>query len=112
MKSTNNPIQSQQIPLPFVADEAGALAVIKDGLEHEVGDLIKLELTAEQMLQDEAQLMRDYVADDAKGFWKDIKEGFVEWELTAGEYLLAAADPTRVEWQLTHVWGDEESQFH
>jgi len=112
MKSTDNSTQASQIPLPFVADEAGALAVIKDGLEHEVGDLVKLELTAEQMLQDEVQLVRDYVADDARSFWKDIKEGFAQWELTAGEYLLAAADPTRVEWHLSHVWGDEESQFH
>ncbi len=112
MKNTHNTSQTPQLPLPFAAEEVGALAVIKEGLEHEVDDLVKLELTAEQMLQDEVQLVRDYVADDAKSFWHDLKEGLVQWELTAGEYLLAAADPTRVEWQLTQVWGDEESQFH
>lgn len=112
MKNTNNTTQASQMPLPFATDEIGALAVIKEGLEHEVDDLVRLELTAEQMLQDEIQLVRDYVADDANSFWQDIKAGLIQWELTAGEYLLAAADPTRVEWHLSQVWGDEESQFH
>lgn len=112
MKTPHNSVPNQPIPLPLIAQDIGAVATIKEGVGHEVNDWVKLELTAEQMLQNEAQWMHDYVVDDAKGFWRDLKDGFIQWELTAGEYLLTAADPTRVEWQKSHVWGDEESQFH
>ena len=58
-------------------------------------DFVKLELTAEQMLQDEATLVRDYLANDVKHFWHDLKDELRYWELTTGSVLLRAADPTR-----------------
>ena len=74
--------------------------------------MVKLELTAEEMLRREAELVQAYLQEDTSHFWQDFKEGLVHWELSASELLLSAADPTRVEWQRTHWWGDDEAQFH
>jgi len=110
-KPLDNPYHSHQMKLPFSAGESNALDAFKGGLEHEVDDLVKLELTAEQMLGDEVRLAREYVAEDTGHFWHDLKQGFVYWELATGQLLLSAADPTRVDWQEHQWWGDEESQF-
>lgn len=92
--------------------DSTAFDSFKSGFSYEVEDLVKLELTAEQMLGDEVRLAREYVKDDSSHFWRDIKEGFINWELAAGQLLLSAADPTRVDWQEHHWWGDDETQFH
>jgi len=86
--------------------------MIKEGLEHEVADLVRLELTAEQMLDEEVQLARTYVGEDAHHFWDDLKTGLVEFEVATSDWLLQAADPSRVNWQLNHWWGDEEVHLH
>ena len=82
MKNTNNPDRPTANDLLFTLEETSTLSVIKDGLHHEVESLVKLELTAEQMLQEEARLVRDYVANDAKSFWDDLKGELLYWELT------------------------------
>lgn len=110
-KPLDNPYHSRPVSTPFGPDESGALEAFKGGLEHEVEDLVRLELTAEQMVGDEVRLAREYIAEDTGHFWHDLKQGFVYWELAAGQLLLSAADPTRVDWQEHHWWGDEESQF-
>jgi hypothetical protein len=92
--------------------EIGTVSSIREGLKLEVESLVKLELTAEEMLRSEASLAQAYINDDANHFWQDFKEGMVHWELSAGELLLSAADPSRVEWQRTRWWGDDETQFH
>jgi hypothetical protein len=116
MKTTpdSTPDTSSGQPGPILADyhEIGTLKVLRDGIKQEVEGLVKLELTAEEMLRDEARLAETYIRDDASHFWQDFKEGLISWELTAGELLLSAADPTRVEWQREHWWGDDEAQFH
>jgi hypothetical protein len=106
-KPTNNPYHAIQPDLPFGAEETGALGALK----HEVDDLVKLELTAEQMVGEEVDLAKAYIREDAQGIWGDMKLGLAELELITGDWLLRAADPTRVEWQLNHWWEDEESQF-
>lgn len=106
-KTANNPYHAIQPDLPFGAEETGALGALK----HEVDDLVKLELTAEQMVGEEVDLARAYIREDAQGIWNDMKLGLTELELITGDWLLRAADPTRVEWQLNHWWEDEESQF-
>ncbi len=103
----NNPYHAIQPDLPFSSGETGALGALK----HEVDDLVKLELTAEQMVSEEVDLAKAYIREDAQGIWSDMKLGLAELELITGDWLLRAADPTRVEWQLNHWWGDEESQF-
>jgi hypothetical protein len=103
----NNPYHSIQSDLPFSPEETGALGALK----HEVDDLVKLELTAEQMVSEEVDLAKAYIREDAQGIWSDMKLGLAELELITGDWLLRAADPTRVEWQLNHWWEDEESQF-
>lgn len=106
-KSADNPYHVIQPDLPFSPEETGALGALK----HEVGDLVKLELTAEQMVGEEVDLAKAYIREDAQGIWSDMKLGIAELELITGDWLLRAADPTRVEWQLNHWWEDEESQF-
>lgn len=106
-KSANNPYHAIQPDLPFSPEENGALGALK----HEVDDLVKLELTAEQMVGEEVDLAKAYIREDAQGIWSDMKLGIAELELITGDWLLRAADPTRVDWQLHHWWEDEESQF-
>ena len=47
MKPTNNPYHSKQLDFPFSPEETGALGTLKEGLEYELDDLVKLELTAD-----------------------------------------------------------------
>ncbi len=108
----NNPYHTNRADAPLTSAESGALDTIKDGFNHEIGDLVKLELTAEEMVGDEVRLAREYVKEDTGHFWSDLKQEFVNWELATGQLLLTAADPTRVDWQEHHWWGDDESQFH
>lgn len=97
-KIVNNPYHVSQIPSGSGSTDA-------------IDDLVKLELTAEQMLGEEVDLAKAYVREDAQGFWGDMKLGLTELEVMTGDWLLQAADPTRVEWTLNHWWEDEESQF-
>lgn len=107
-KIADNPYHVTQLDLPFSPEETGALGALKQ----EVGDLVKLELTAEQMLGEEVDLAKAYIREDAHSLWSDLKLGFYEWELITGDWLLRAADPTRVDWQLHHWWGDDETHLH
>ena len=99
----NNDVESQ-VELGAVGEDASTLSALKEGLSHEVEDFVKLELTAEQMLRDEALLVRDYLTNDAKNFWQDLKGELLYMELITGALLLRAADPTRLEWQLGGWW--------
>ena len=110
-QSTASPVHITKSDSSLLADETDAFGSFKQGVEHELDDLVKLELTAEQMLGEEVDLAKAYISDDIHGVWTDISGGLSQWELIAGEWLLSAADPTRVDWQMHHWWGDEESQF-
>ena len=87
--------------------DSSSIATLEEGLAYEVDDIVKLELTAEQMLQDEATLMMTYVADDAKHFLDDMKNGLEELEVAAGDLLLSVADPTSVEWEKNQWWANQ-----
>lgn len=105
MKSAGNPFHNGPQVESLSAEELNALEIFRQGFDHELQDLIKLELTAEQMLGDEVQLVQQYLAEDANNFWGDVKTGLLEFELIAGQWLLGAADPTQVEWQKHDWWG-------
>lgn len=106
-KPAGNPFHSARIDVPSASDDTGALGALR----HEVDDLVRLELTAEQMLGEEVDLAKAYISEDTHGLWQDMKLGFTELELITGDWLLRAADPTRVDWHEHHWWGDEESQL-
>lgn len=97
-------------------NEAGALVTLQQGVEYEVNDFVALELTAEEMIENEASLLGAYISDDAQrvqGFWHELKEELLLLELSAGEWLLSAADPTSLEWQRAHWWqADDEPKIH
>lgn len=112
VSTPHNPFHARPEEVPLSPGEASALDTFKEGFNHEVDDLVKLELTAEEMLAEEVRLAREYVKEDTGHFWSDLKQEFVYWELAAGQLLLTAADPTRVDWHEHHWWGDDESQFH
>lgn len=93
---------------------ANPLDVARLGAAQHMDGWIKLELTAEQMVEDEANLLGAYVADDmrqAHGFWHELKEEVSFLETEIGEWLISAADPTRVEWQRNRWWGSEEEDL-
>jgi hypothetical protein len=96
--------------LEMVDDSTGS--ALGQGLYHQVQDWVALELTAEQMLSDEVNVVTTYVADDAHHMWETIKETLLPYELAAGQMLLQAADPTQVEWSQNHWWDDSESVSH
>jgi hypothetical protein len=104
----NNPFHTKQMDFPFSPEETGALGALR----YEVDDLVKLELAAEKMVVDEVDLAKAYINEDAQGVWLDLKGGLYQWELITSEWLLSAADPTRVDWQLHHWWGDDETHLH
>lgn len=45
-------------------NEAGALLTLRQGVEREFNDLLALELAAEQLAEDEADLLSAYLAED------------------------------------------------
>jgi hypothetical protein len=97
-----------------IETSSNPLDVVRLGAVQEMDGLIKLELTAEEMVEQEAALLRAYVADDARqaqGFWQELKEEVVLLELEVGQWLLSAADPSRVEWQDKRWWGSEEDDL-
>ena len=70
-KPVNNPYHVSQIPSGSGSTDA-------------IDDLVKLELTAEQMLGEEVDLAKAYVREDAQGFWGDMKLGLTELEVMTG----------------------------
>lgn len=106
MKHIKN-IDSANPAETVAGDDTGTLSALTEGLHQEVEDLVKLELTAEEMLREEAVLVRDYVSNDVRNFWCDLKCEILYWELVLAAFMLRAADPAQVEWQRGHWWGDE-----
>lgn len=101
MKTTSSYINPYHSPAAEADNEAGALVTLREGINHELEEFVALELTAETMIEDEAFLVGAYISDDAdhaNGFWHDLKDEIVMWEMSAGRLLLTAADPTRTEW--------------
>ncbi len=100
--------QIEPAGLAFVDhDGEGVIGALKVGLQYELEDLVNLELTAEQMLQEEMFLVRSTLTEDAKHIWSDLVDGLTPIEMLAGKWLLIAADPTSLEWQRHHWWGGE-----
>jgi hypothetical protein len=96
--------------LEMIDNSAGS--ALSQGIYHQVQDWVALELTAEQMLSDEVNVVTTYVADDAHNMWEAIKETLLPYELAAGQVLLQAADPTQVEWSQNHWWDQQDSLSH
>lgn len=112
MKHPDNSERPVLTDFPISEEETGALGAFKQGLEREVDGLVRLELTAEQMLGEEVDLAKAYIREDANHVWVDLTAGWRFWESAAGEWLLTAADPTRLDWELHRWWGDDEVHLH
>lgn len=84
--------------------EDDATSALTQGIYNKVEDWVALELTAEQMLSNEVNVVSTYVAGDARQMWEAIKDSLLPYELAAGNILLRAADPTQVEWSQNHWW--------
>ncbi len=116
MKSTSHYHNPYHSDAAHAANEAGMIVMLQQGVEHELDDLVALELTAERMAEDEVSLMGAYLADDAdtaKGFWHELKDELVMLEISTGQLLLTAADPTRTDWHRHGWWqADEDPDLH
>ncbi len=87
---------------------------LHEGATHEVRDLVRLELAAEDMIDRERALLGAYLAEDAgrvSDFWHEFKEEALMLEYEVGEWLLTAADPSRVEWQREHWLDTDENTY-
>ena len=74
---------------------------LREGARHEIEDLIELELVMEAMTEEKAALLRSYLQEDAHQlgtFWSELKNELGFLELLAGQWILTAADPTRLDW--------------
>lgn len=107
--SVNQSFQYKPQEYLFELEDDNAASALGQGLYHQVEDWVALELTAEQMLAEEFNTITTYVAGDARQFWGAIKDRLLPYELAAGQFLIAAADPTQVEWSQHAWWGDEGS---
>lgn len=102
-----------QNPYHETTPHASLNLTLQQGVEHDVGQLVSLELTAESMFQEEAALLGAYVREDlaeAHTFWGELKEDFHTWEVAAGEMLLSVADPSRTEWHRSGWWASSEDR--
>lgn len=89
-------------PIDHPQDKPDLSETLTEGVESELGSFIKLELAAEQMLEDEALLLGAYLKEDAKqaqNFLLDLRTELTLLEQRTGQWLLEAADPTVIEWQ-------------
>lgn len=100
MNKLTNPFQSNSAGyqlLPSSSDEASSLL---GGVHHQIDDWVRLELTAEQMLQEELMLVSVYVTDELNETQKDLES----WEWMAGQWLMRAADPAKIAWHVNGWW--------
>lgn len=102
MKHIENIHSKHQEGLISDLADSSNLSALTEGLDYEIGDFIKLELTAEEMLQKEAMLVRDYLTNNTRHFWSDLKGELLYWELTLGAVMLKAADPLSADWQFNN----------
>jgi hypothetical protein len=103
------PQNYQETPQDYTLEITDDSSVsLSQGIYRQVEDWVALELTAEQMLSSEVDVIATYVAGDAKQMWAAIKDSVLPYELAAEYFLLRAADPTQVEWLQGHWWNGEE----
>ncbi|BFM10733.1 hypothetical protein R50072_08860 [Simiduia litorea] len=85
---------------------------LSDAVEAELGSFIKLELAAEQMLEDETLLVQAYIKDDAakaQSYLMELGSEIKLLESRTAQWLLDAADPTAIDWyRLVHLMGHSE----
>ena len=94
----------------FILKDDSALSALTEGAKHKLEDWLALELTAERMAEDELLLVRNYVAGDFQELVEDFKGSW--WDSPTMNFLLQAADPTQVDWQLHHWWDGNGPDLH
>lgn len=115
MTSTENYQNPYHRLTPDLNASASVQSTLQQAVEHDVGQLVSLELTAESMFQEEAALLGAYMREDlaeAQSFWGELKSDIHTWEMNAGDLLLSVADPTRTEWHRTGWWQSGDDEFH
>lgn len=100
----DNPYHSTPVDAPFNSEGGGAAHQFQQAIEQDVEALVRLELAAEQLLAEEVNLARAYLEEDSQHIWAEIKDGLHHWEQMTGNWLLSAADPSQLNWQLNHWW--------
>ncbi|MDN3638865.1 hypothetical protein QWY82_08610 [Simiduia curdlanivorans] len=100
--------QTHDSPVGATAD-AKLAETLSDAVEAELGSFIKLELAAEQMLEDETLLVKAYIKDDAakaQSYLMELGSEIKLLESRTAQWLLDAADPTAIDWyRLAHLMG-------
>jgi hypothetical protein len=105
MNRLTNPYKANSAGFQLLSGSASVSSTnLFDGVNHQVEDWVKLELTAEQMLQEELMLVSLYVADELSETQKEVQT----WEWMAGQWLIKAADPTLIDWQM-HGWWSKQA---
>lgn len=80
---------------------------LADGVNQELGSFVRLELAAEQMLEEEAKLVGAYLKEDARearSYLADLAGELVLLEARTGQWLLGAADPGQLQWTRLHYY--------
>lgn len=104
-------MQPEQKPEPKSTDLGRQLG---DAVSEEIDSFVRLELAAEQMLEDEAALVGAYLKEDvaqANSYLADLRAELMMLEARAGQWLLEAADPARLDWLRLHRHIDHGEQL-
>lgn len=74
---------------------------LRDSFHEEVDKLRELELDVEEFARRKTDLLKEYLKDDAHGaqaFWQELKGEGHMLEDFVSDWLLSAADPSRLDW--------------
>lgn len=92
---------TKQDPNAVEPGERNPLERLGASFREEVDQLLEMELDVEELAERKAALLRQYIKDDVHGarrFWEDLKGEMDTLEEFLGQWLLQAADPTRLDW--------------
>lgn len=74
---------------------------LRDSFHEEVDKLRELELDVEEFAHRKTDLLKEYLKDDVHGaqdFWRELKGEGHMLEKFVADWLLSAADPSRLDW--------------
>ncbi len=74
---------------------------LRQGSRRELEQIVRAELEIERLSEEEASLLGAYLKEDARavsGFWHELKDEVELLESRTADWVLGAADQTRLEW--------------
>ncbi len=87
---------------------------LRQGSQRELEQIVRAELEIERLSEEEASLLGAYLKEDARavsGFWHELKDEVELLENRTADWVLGAADQTRLEWLRLDLCTHKPSQL-